>query len=342
MPDLIPHSHGFLDRLRAGLQCCGPAQRLVVAVSGGADSVALLSGLATLRQELNLQLVAAHLNHQIRGSAADDDAEFVRNISLELKVPIEIRSRNIPAEADQSGESLEEAARRCRYEMLRSIAQEKGYDNVATAHSADDQVETILHHVLRGTSINGLRGMPRVRALADDVRLIRPLLDVRRPEIEAWLRVAGLTWKVDHTNLDTSLTRNRIRHVLLPEIRREFNPQIDRALLTLASQAGEIADWMSENAEQIADRCCLQADAGQIRIDAAELERERRAVVRAVLVAVWKRNDWPRKAMGFPEWDRLVDVLTNGGATTLPGGIDARRRGKLLVLTRSETGTHAT
>lgn len=342
MPCFFPQSHDFLDRLRAGLRLCGPVQRLVVAVSGGADSVALLSGLATLRQELNLQLVAAHLNHQIRGEAADDDAEFVRIVSLELKVPIEIRSRNIPAEADQSGESLEEAARRCRYEMLRSIARETGYDNVATAHSADDQVETILHHVLRGTSISGLRGMPRVRALADDVRLIRPLLDVQRPEIEVWLRDAGLTWKVDHTNSDTSLTRNRIRHVLLPEIRREFNPQVDRALLTLASQAGEIADWISENAEQTADRCCLQADASQIRIDATELASERRVLIRAVLVAIWKRNDWPRKAMGYPEWDRLVDVLTHGGATTLPGGIDARRRGKLLVLTRSETGTAST
>lgn len=342
MPCLIPQSHGFLDRLRAGLQLSGPAERLVVAVSGGADSVALLSGLATLRQELNLQLVAAHLNHQIRGPAADDDAEFVRIVSLELKVPIEIRRRNIPAEADQSGESLEETARRCRYEMLRSIALERGYDSVATAHSADDQVETILHHVLRGTSINGLRGMPRVRSLADDVRLIRPLLDVRRPEIEAWLRDAGLTWKLDHTNSDTSLTRNRIRHVLLPELRREFNPQIDRALLTLAGQAGEIADWMAENTEKIADRCCLQADTGQIRMDAAILENERRVVIRAVLVTIWKRHGWPQKAMGFPEWDRLVDVLINGGATTLPGGIDARRRGKLLVLARSETGTAST
>jgi len=301
--------------------------------------MALLSGLVALREELNLQLIAAHLNHQIRGTAADNDAEFVRSTSDKLDVPVEVHCRNILVEADRTGESVEEAARRCRYEMLRSIALERGCDSVATAHSADDQVETVLHHVLRGTSINGLRGMPRVRTLTEDVRLVRPLLDLRRPEVETWLRDVGLTWMFDHTNSDTSLTRNRIRHVLLPELRREFNPQVDRALLTLASQAGEVADWMAENAEDIADRCCLQADTGQIRINAAELESEQRVVIRTVLVAIWKRNDWPQKAMGYLEWDRLVEVLLTGGATTLPGGIDARRRGTLLVLTRSGTGT---
>ena len=201
-----------------GIQEC----RLSVAVSGGADSVALLRGLSALQEELSLELIAGHVDHGLR-AASSHDAAWVAAQCAELGVPLELRMADVPALVAARGGGIEETARRARYELLTQIAVESGCRFLAVGHVADDQAETILHHLLRGTGLNGLRGLPQVRDLGSGVRLIRPLLQLRREEARLYLDEIGQEFREDASNVDLSFTRNRIRRLLLPLLREEFN-----------------------------------------------------------------------------------------------------------------------
>lgn len=325
----------FLDQLRTGLAACGVENtRVLVAVSGGPDSVALLRSLIALRETTGIQLCVGHVNHRLRERSSDADAEWVRQLSEAHDVPCDIRTvEMIPGST--SGESLEESARRMRYDLLTAAAEEAECSAIAVAHTADDQAETILHHLVRGTGITGLQGMPRTRQLSDGVRLVRPLLDVSRTEVEAWLSTIDQETRIDASNSDTTLTRNRIRHSLLPLLAREFNPQIHRVLGTLAIQAGELADFVGNHAAALVSDIQLIATPDSLRIDCEVFRDQSIVLVREALRRIWQDQDWPRQRMGFREWQRLAEIALEGGVASLPERIDARRRGSLLVLTRS-------
>jgi len=345
-------STNFLDALRAGLRKCGFAGgQILVGVSGGADSVALLRGLAfasaadaVSKSGTNggLELVAAHIDHQIRDDSADD-ATWVRELAGELGLRCRVETVNILARVAETQESLEEAARKARYETLVRIAQEEGCSAIAVAHTADDQAETVLHHLVRGTSVTGLRGMQWARPAAgqvsgDSVQLIRPMLEIRRFELEEWLRLIEQDYRTDPTNADAALTRNRIRHELLPSLERDFNPQIRKALGTLAGHASEVSDLLSGLSEDLVEQSLIQISDGSIRIDCKHLANQPPLLIRETLLAAWQRGGWPLKRMGHREWHKLSELVTqdNGGAVSLPERIEARRRGQLLVLTRQE------
>jgi tRNA(Ile)-lysidine synthase len=329
----------FLPNLADALDDLAISGRVLVAVSGGADSVALLCGLASLRDERRLDIVAAHLNHQLRGDESLADAALVRQLCESLDVPLVEHQLDIRRLAAEQGVGLEEAARNARYEFLIATAVAQRSPWVLVAHTADDQVETVLHHILRGTGLDGLRGIPASRPLADGVTLARPLLNVGRSFVESYLRSIPQDWCDDATNRDTSLTRNRIRHELLPILRDRFNPHIEAAVAHLAQQAVDVQSAIEHAAAGLLASARLVEDHGTIRLDAGKLETAPRHLVREALRQAWRRQDWPLGGMGFDHWTAAARVAQGvSAAIDLPGGVRAELRGTLLVLTRRPTG----
>lgn len=333
MPPLPPNSP-FLEQLRAILtqeEICDA--RILVGVSGGADSVALLRGLQALSSEFGLHCVAGHINHGLRGSESDADADWVTRLSATLKIDMHARTADLNDRCDQ-GRSPEEAARLARYRLLTEIAVETGCTLVAVGHTSDDQTETILHHLIRGTGLAGLGGMPVSRPLHAGIRLIRPLLKTRRLDVERWLTGIHQDFRIDTSNTDRRFTRNRLRHDLLPLIEQEFNPAFRRALHHLSQQAAETSEFLQAHAEILAEQAVAATADETLKINCTKLESAPTVLVRETLRLIWKRSGWPLKHMGFREWQRLAEIVDLGGAVSLPGRTDARRRGALLVLTR--------
>ena len=237
---------------------------VLVGVSGGADSVALLAVLRELARRSDVvgqsggawRVAVAHLNHGIRPEAAGD-ARFVRELCESWRVECVVGDADVPTEAARTGESIESAARRVRYEFLTGAAERVGAQAVAVAHHADDNAETVLHRALRGTGLAGLAGIPVERALGP-VRLIRPMLHCRRAEIERFLAAAGLSWREDETNRHLDHRRNFLRHELLPRIRERVNPRASDALLRLAEQAQTASEFLRTEAQRVLDEAAVR------------------------------------------------------------------------------------
>ena len=198
------------SQLRAGM-------RVVLAVSGGADSVALLRRMVQRAPELGSVISVLHVHHGIRGQAADEDAAFVEALAVRFRLPFHLHKVDTPAYAAKHRETLEEAARNQRYAFFREWMEQGSAEAVLTAHTLDDQAETVLMKLLRGAWTEGLSGIHPVLSFPRG-EVLRPLLGVRRTEIESWLRQLGQSWREDATNADITFTRNRIRHELLPEL----------------------------------------------------------------------------------------------------------------------------
>ncbi|HEV3003845.1 MAG TPA: tRNA lysidine(34) synthetase TilS [Pirellulales bacterium] len=311
---------------------------MLVAVSGGADSVALLRGLHAIRSAGNGRLVVAHFNHELRDEADGDEA-FVRELAAGLALDCSVGRAHRPAHEPRPTTGLEESARHARYDFLRAAAVEIGARYVATAHTADDQAETVLHRILRGTGIAGLRGMRRTRPLAEGVSLIRPLLCVRREELTTYLAGLRQTFRQDATNAERRFTRNRLRHELLPQLAEQYNANVVEALLRLSRLAGEAQDVVDNLVADLLRRC-VRSEGSRLLIEGAELANQPRYLVRELLVAAWRRQGWPEQAMGLAEWELLADMLLasdpgRGSARMLPGGVKVERQADALVLERS-------
>jgi tRNA(Ile)-lysidine synthase len=219
--------------------------RLAVAVSGGSDSVGLLRALVDVAPEIGLVLSVAHLHHGIRGAEADADAAFVAGLAAEHGLAFHRKDVDAPAVARANRETLEEAARNLRYGWFDELLASGVVDAVATAHTLDDQAETVLHKLLRGAWTEGLSGIHPVLKRTKGV-VVRPFLGVRKAEIEAWLSRIGHSWREDLTNADTVYTRNRLRRELLPAL-AAYNPRIYGHLADLATLAREEdAYWQGE------------------------------------------------------------------------------------------------
>lgn len=209
-------------------------ETVLVGFSGGPDSVCLLHFLRHLASKKHFELVAVHVHHGLRGKDADADARFCRTLCKQWDIPFLLKKKAVRALAKRQDLSIEHAARKARYESFAAAAKQVGASKVALGHHADDQAETILLNLLRGTQPAGLCGIPLRRPLNKQVEIVRPLLCITRREVEAYLQANKLSFVTDQTNQDAAYTRNWIRHELLPFLEQK-QPQIRQHLVTLAA-----------------------------------------------------------------------------------------------------------
>ena len=297
-------------------------EKVVAAVSGGPDSVALLHALWSVRGELGISLHVAHLNHSFRGEESDKDAEYVRELAANLGLDCTVEKIDVPQIQRSLRLSAEEAARLVRYEFLERVAADERADHIATGHTADDQVETVLLNLLRGTGVDGLSGMPPVRG-----KIVRPLIGIRRSEVEEYVEQNDLRPRVDTTNLLAAFTRNKVRLELLPLLRREFNPEIDTAILHLAELASEDAAYLSVEAEKELRRLTINQTESSIALDPAGLLSHPLAIRRRVIREAARAIRGELADVGFIHVEELLRLLDAGAdfRYELPGGTFVER-----------------
>lgn len=302
---------------------------VLVAVSGGADSMALLSALVRLKTGGAGRLIAGHFNHRLRGAASDADAEFVRQTCRQLGVPLEKGQATAVLESGESGSDggIEERARAARYEFLTTTAARLGARYVVTAHTADDQVETILQRIIRGTGLAGLAGIPFARRLSEATTVVRPMLSITRANVLEYLTAVDLEYRDDASNADLSFMRNRIRHELLPLLRDRYHPAVKESLLRLGQLANEARRAMVPQVLDLYEQAVTKTTVG-FSIARAPLLKRPPHLVREVLMFAWHEQMWPEQDMGYATWDSLAQLLLAeviGERRTLPGGIDVKR-----------------
>ncbi len=226
---------------------------IVVAVSGGPDSLALINSMNRAARGGRARLYGAHLDHRLRGEAARSDARFVAGVFRSLGIEATLDEADVPAYRKERRLSVEDAARRLRYDFLGRVAAERQADAVALGHTSDDQAETVLIHLIRGSGLTGLAGMREAaarRLAGRSLLLLRPLLTVSRQETEAYCRALGLEPRQDETNLLTDFTRNRLRADLIPLLER-YNPAVKDALVRLSRSAALDADHLDEEVSRV-------------------------------------------------------------------------------------------
>lgn len=328
MPDPPPNAappesaaSRLFARLCRALATAWPPDRFtgvttMIAVSGGADSVGLLRALDhLLPRSATGRLVVAHYNHRLRGEASDADERFVADLANQLRWECVVE--RAPRRAESQGGSgahadvAEESLRKARYEFLTAVAHRCGARYVATAHTADDNVETVLHNLFRGTGPAGLTGIPPFRNLGPEAVLVRPLLGVSRHSIRQTLREIHQPWREDLSNTDQRWQRNWLRGFLLPEIRQRY-PHADQAIGRLIAQQAEVMDVIRDDAAQWAARHIAASAAGGLSIEIAPAPRP---VVVAALQSAWDGRRWPRREMAERHWSWLAAAATGSAAS---------------------------
>ena len=328
--------------LRAG-------ERVSVGVSGGADSVALLMLLLELREKLGIVVSVAHLNHKLRGATADADEKFVQKLTAKHGLEFQGEGVDVAARAKHEKANLEDTGRRARYEFFARLVAEGKVDRVAVAHTADDQAETVLAHILRGTGLAGLGGIhPQTESV------VRPLLGIRRAELRAYLRAKKQKWREDATNQDTARMRARIRKKLLPLLERTFQGGVVERLGSLAEFAREDEEFLELLAQEhcavltrsttvetrISVRDLLQPIQGQkLYTEGSESTEDTEKKYHAALTKRMLRRLIAERKNGAGQitGQHVTAVLElarrgeNGKAVQLPGGVDVRRERNELV-----------
>lgn len=328
-----------------------PGERVCVAVSGGADSVGLLVAMADARREAGLVLSAIHVHHGLRGAEADADVAFVVELAKELDVPLRVERGDVGALAAERGNGIEEAARVLRYGFFHDLLQRKEADSVATAHTMDDQAETVLMKLLRGAWTEGLSGVAPVVDVEGGGRIVRPLLGIAHADCVGFLERRGHSWRQDSTNREMTFTRNRVRYTLLPQM-REFQPRVAEVLSRMAAVARDEEAWWARELARAMPGLVLPGKPvrgggranstrpGESSV-AMELERLRGlqpALLRRVLRAAVEQMGC---GLTFEQVDSLLRMLSaedsrggKRGRVELGGGLTAERSIRELRLVR--------
>jgi len=324
LPARVAHSireHGLIT----------PGDTIIVALSGGADSTALLDLLSQL-PEFSPRLVAAHLNHCLRGPESDRDEEFVRSLAARYRIPLECRRVDVKEFALRERLNLEDAGRRARIAFLEELRHSWHATAVALAHHADDQAETVLMRLLRGAGPGGLSGMPYRNGRG----FIRPLLDVTRAELVTYLAERDMAWREDASNRDTAFLRNRIRHELLPLLER-YNPAIRERLATTASVLSDEHDLLNQLTEEVVGRACTMDGDGFACAISPLTEQPpalRRRVFRLLLERLTGSLDhFTNRHISAME--QLLDSTSPHAALNLPQGVTVLREYETLLLRRA-------
>ena len=301
-------------------------QPLVVAVSGGPDSVCLLHILVNLQNALGVRLYVAHLNHQLRGSESEADARYVSDLAHQLGIPATTEERYVKSYQTHHRISLEEAAREVRYTFLAEVAQSIGADRVAVGHTVDDHIETILMHLIRGTGTRGLRGLQpstawRIKPEGNSATIIRPLLEVSRQETADYCRDHNLAPRLDASNLSLAPLRNRLRHQLLPML-KSYNPRIAEALLRTARIASDDLAYLEAECTRQWDNIAQEQE-NTIILDKQRLLELPPALRRYLLRLAIEKRLGSLKDIETRHIEEIMATLTQpaGRRINLPGGL---------------------
>jgi tRNA(Ile)-lysidine synthase len=318
MTELEKNLRGVLWRLGIGAQ-----DSIVAAVSGGADSVALLDALARFQRSAGQpgSIIVAHLNHQLRGEESDEDEAFVRELADRLRLPAFTESAAVAERARAEKQNLEAVARRLRYEFLLKVADARGANIVFTAHTLDDQAETILMRLIRGSGAEGLRGVHQIVALNDGVKLIRPMLGIARAEVIEHCEHYGLAFRSDSSNFLVDFTRNRVRLELLPML-ETFNPRVKESLVRAFESVARDEDYLRGVAAEYLARSRQESG---LNIKALQ---EAPAAIRRRVLRLWlreERGDLRRiSASHIAAIESLASGLSGRRAELPEGGLVAR------------------
>lgn len=310
---------------------------VVVGVSGGPDSMALLHFLYTLADEYSLKLYAAHLNHMLRGSESDEDAEYVKEYCGKLNIPCTVRHVDINALAKKYGLSSEEAGRKARYKLFMDVASQIKATKIALAHNLNDQAETVLMRIMRGTGLDGLCGIKPIR----DGLYIRPLIHTIRSDIEKYCKDNGITPRTDSTNLEPIYTRNKIRLELIPYIKHNFNSNIEHSLSSMSDILSEDNDFITSYADNEYDKVSTVKD-NKVCLSIRALKylhiAIRRRIIRKAVLQV-KGNLTGIESKHIELILKLMDEGDVGAAVELPGSIKVRISYDIIEILKENANT---
>ncbi len=305
---------------------------VLVAVSGGADSLALLYGLHALRTQLNCKLHIVHLNHCLRPDA-DADAEFVQHHAARLEMPCTIQRAEVQRLVEEWKLSVEAAGRKARYQFYESVCTEVSATKVALGHHQDDIAETVLINLLRGSGTDGLKGISPVR----DTKFIRPLIGFTRQKIEAFLTSMGIVPRQDATNTDTRYLRNRIRHELIPRLENHYNPNIKTALIRTADVLGTESEYLDTTARTAFETCQIQDSQEIIALDREKFCQYHIALQRRILRQSVSKMLGAVSDLYFAHCAAMLNLIEGDAPNAvllLPNGLRFRRAYQRLIFDR--------
>lgn len=337
--------HVFLDSVERTIEehrLLDKVSLLVLGVSGGADSVAMLFALHQLRERYALNLVVAHLNHRIRGADAQADEDFVRELSASLGLPCITEQVDVPAMSRESGVSLEMAARNARLDFFCRVIRDEKADALAVAHTSDDQVETILLRLFRGCGLLGLSGIPYTNELKG-MRIIRPLRDATHQDAERFLNERKHPWREDGSNQDVDFLRNRVRHEVLPLIESRLNPRVRGALLRMSDIVRVDNEWLDGAATHSFKKCVTPGDDPVLSLDRLNrlpLAEQRRIIMK--WLAEQHVDQQTLDAESIKRIEHLALAMRGSKSVPLKSGWQVTRVYNKLVLQRSTGNRKAT
>jgi tRNA(Ile)-lysidine synthase len=311
-------------------------EKVIVAVSGGSDSVALLKALEMLSDAYRLSLIVAHINHGLRDNAASEE-QFVRGIAADMGFVFESKSLDIGSLRKGTGKCIEEISRKVRYDFLNYVANKHGAQKIALGHNRNDQTETVLMNFLRGSGPTGLKGMLPAR----DSVYIRPLLCVTRNEIISFLEFHGLSFVTDASNTDPTYLRNRIRHSLIPELKARYNPNLEESINSMAEIMRVEDDYIKGVTGKILSDLGVAAAHGEISISIPDLVKYHQAIQRRIMKHVLERLTTNSQRIGHIHVKAVLDLLYSdrpGAYVNLPCDIDVRREYNALVIVKRKKG----
>jgi len=316
-----------------------PEHSVVIGVSGGPDSVALLHILLELAPRLSLRLGVAHLNHCLRRNDSDKDAQFVETLSRKLGLPCYIQKTDVRNYQIKNRLSLEEAARSVRYEFLNNIAKTKGYNKIAIGHHSDDNAELVLMNLFRGSGTLGLSGIPPVRG----DKIIRPLIQVGRSELVEFLNQNNLKYVSDASNKDTRYLRNRVRHNLIPLLKTDYNPKISEILNRLSSIIKSEEEWLEDMVCPFFEKAVLHTQEDHIILFIQMVNRYPEALQRRIIRMAIQKIKGNLRRIRFVNIDSVIDLLRKESAfgnIDLPDRIRIQKNRDKLYIFKEKNALH--
>ncbi|MGB7604676.1 MAG: tRNA lysidine(34) synthetase TilS [Lutisporaceae bacterium] len=329
----------FIDNVKAVIlkyNLLSKEDKVVIGVSGGADSLCLLHVLNTIKNEIGIEIFAVHLNHQFRGAEADADAEFVEDICRKWEIPYKIASFDVPAYAKQHGLSPEEAGREIRYKLFRDVKEDINANKIAVAQNLNDNVETILMRLFRGTGLEGLKG---IDVLRDEI--IRPLLETDRTSIEEYCRQNDLEPRVDKTNLQPIYSRNKIRLELIPYLKESFNPNLNESIVRLSQIIKEENDYLEQQTNKLMNSI-VQIEEQRLLIKINNLTELHEAMQKRLLRKAVEQLAETLNGYEYKHFLGIIELLDKGtgAALELPKNLKAYISYENLILSKKIENKH--